>query len=149
MHQSTVHNLSWVPISIIGLLLTFLGIVILFHPQPWMINKYQNEIILNTSFVNLFLYPATHSLQNYLKLIYAFCGCSLFGLGFVILLYSYTTRFGTLLVRNVINFGVFIILAVFYRFSYGFSPESIFSSLFYVLSCLLLCSVYFSRKIID
>jgi len=54
MNSKILHNLIWMPVFLIGLLTIFLGLGWLLHPEPWILDRLPNEILLKISFEELF-----------------------------------------------------------------------------------------------
>ena len=54
MNQRTIHNLTWLPIFIVGIASVGLGGLWCLHPEPWLLDQLPNEILLRTKFSELF-----------------------------------------------------------------------------------------------
>ena len=60
MNSKLLHNLTMVPFLIIGFMAFLLGVVWLFVPEPWMLDKSANVVLLDESYSNLFSEPINH-----------------------------------------------------------------------------------------
>tara|TARA_B100001250_G_scaffold234135_1_gene200998 strand:+ start:1871 stop:2119 length:249 start_codon:yes stop_codon:yes gene_type:complete len=81
MRQHIVHNFIWFPIFLIGLVTLALGLIWVFHPEPWLLDKAPNEALIQTTFKNLFSLEINKYLPSYLKVIYQFLGLWLITIG--------------------------------------------------------------------
>jgi len=111
MNPKKLHNLTWGPISLIGLGSVGLGLSWLVSPQPWLLDKTANEALLQTTFQTLLAAPINRHLTDYMTLSYRFFGWWIISIGLLILAYTLVTRLGTALARNVIHIVLFIILS--------------------------------------
>ena len=64
------HNLTWVPMFIIGLSALVLGVFYVTINEPWLLNKEANEKLLGVTYNTLFAQNANRHLPNYLTLMY-------------------------------------------------------------------------------
>ena len=149
MDRHIFHNLTWVPIFFVGIIAVILGITWLLHPEPWLLDKVSNEILLNTSFDVLFSKSINMNLPNYLLVIYRFFGLCLLSIGILIIIYIYVTRLGTQTSRNSIFLVLTVILVGIYFLVLKYIPSSPLLPVLYFLTLCLLFSMYFSRKLPD
>lgn len=126
MSAKKLHNIAWVPIALIGLGSVGLGLAWFLSPEPWILDKTANEDLLQTSFQKLFSAPINQHLPDYLTLSYRFFGWWVFSIGLLVLAYTFVTRLGTRLSRNVIHTILFLILAGILRIELTFIPRSPF-----------------------
>ena len=147
MNKRGAHNLVWVPIFSFGLIILIIGVLWYLYPEPWLIDKIPNEILLQASFDNLFSKEINSHLPSYLYIVYKFCSLSMIFIGLLINVYVYVTRLGTKLSRNSIQIVLFIFLIGFYNLVISYIPTSILLSILYPLSILLICSIYFSIQL--
>ena len=147
MNNKTLHNLVWVPISLIGLVTVFLGVVWLFYPEPWILDRTPNEFILKTSFKELFAASINEHLPDYLIMIYKFFGWWVVSIGLLLLTYVYVTRMGTNLARNAIHTMIAGILSGVYLMIFRFIPTTPFLYGIYGITALLLLSLWTSKQI--
>ena len=117
VNKRIAHNLTWIPIFLIGILTISLGVVCCTNEQPWFLYKSLNEALLQTSFDVLLSEKINIGLPSYLKIVYRFLGLYMLTIGFLIIGYVYITRLGTKIARNCI----FLILFVTLNYSYVFS----------------------------
>jgi len=149
MNQKTIHNLSWIPLFLIGLGAVGFGLGWLFHPEPWMLDQPPNEALLQTSFSNLFAADINAHLQDYLQVIYRFFGWWVSSIGILIMTYVQVTRMGTALARNsILGVLLFILIGVTYMVL-NFIPLSPFKTVLYLQAALWLISAYFSTQLKD
>ena len=146
MKQRIIHNLVWIPLFIIGLVSMGLGGLWCLHPEPWLLDRPPNEIIIHTTFSDLFSANINAYLPDYLTVIYRFLGWWLFISGLLIIIYLYVTRLGTKLACDCINVILFIALVGVYYLVFSFIPKSPFVPVVYTLTLLLSCSIYFSSR---
>ena len=149
MNQRTIHNLTWLPILIIGIVSVGLGGLWCLHPEPWLLDQLPNEILLQTKFSELFSANINVHLPDYLIVIYRFFGWWLIALGLLIITYLLSTRMGTKFARDSINMVLFIVLVGLYYLVFSFIPKSPLVPTLYGFTLLLSCSVYFSRRLDD
>ncbi len=149
MNQKTIHNLTWIPLFLIGLGAMGLGLGWLFHPEPWMLDQPPNEVLLQTSFSNLFAAEINAHLPDYLQVIYRFFGWWVISIGLLIITYIQVTRMGTALVRNaILGVLLFILTGVAYMV-FTLIPLSPFKTVLYLQAVCWLTSAYFSTRLKD
>ena len=147
MNQRIIHNLTWLPLLIVGMMSIGLGVLWCLHPEPWLLDKSPNEILLRTDFSKLFSANINAHLPDYLTVIYRFFGWWLITIGLLIITYLRTTRMGTKLARDSINMVLFIVLVGLYYLVFSFIPKSPFVLILIIFTLLLSCSIYFSRRL--
>lgn len=147
MNQRIIHNLTWLPLLIVGMMSIGLGVLWCLHPEPWLLDKSPNEILLRTDFSKLFSANINAHLPDYLTVIYRFFGWWLITIGLLIITYLRTTRMGTKLARDSINMVLFIVLVGLYYLVFSFIPKSPFVPILFIFTLLLSCSIYFSRRL--
>ena len=149
MKEKTIHNLTWIPLFLIGLGAVGLGLGWLIHPQPWMLDQPPNEALLQTSFQNLFAADINAHLPDYLLVIYRFFGWWVLSIGLLIMTYVQVTRMGTALARNsILGVLLVILIGVAYMVS-NFIPLSPFKNVLYLQSAMWLTSAYYSIQLKD
>ena len=149
MRQHIVHNFIWFPIFLIGLVTLALGLIWVFHPEPWLLDKAPNEALIQTTFKNLFSLEINKYLPSYLKVIYQFLGLWLITIGLLILAYVKVTRMATTQVRNAMYFIMLITLFGIFYLVFTFLPTSPLIPMLYLLGLLLICSLGFSTQLDD
>ena len=149
VNRRIFHNLTWAPIFFVGIVAVILGITWLVHPEPWLLDKVPNEVLLKTSFDILFSKSININLPDYLLVIYRFFGLWLLSIGSLIIIYIYVTRLGTKVARNSIFLVLTIILIGIYYLVLNYIPSSPLLPVLYILTLCLFCSMYFSRKLSD
>ena len=149
MDKRFSHNLTWLPIFLIGLIAMFLGIVWCVHDEPWLLDKSPNEVLLQNSFDNLFSDKINIGLPAYLTVIYRFFGLWLLTVGSLIIIYIYVTRLGTEIARNAIFIILFATLMGIYYLVFTYLPSSPLFPVLYILTLCLLCSIFFSKHLSD
>ena len=110
MHKSVTHNFSWVPLFFFGVGAVYLGLRWLVHPEPWLLDKIPNEILIQKSFEELFKSDINYYLPDYLTVIYLFLGWCAIAFGMLIIIYIHVTRMGTNKSRFYILATLLIIL---------------------------------------
>jgi hypothetical protein len=147
MNQKTIHNLTWIPLFLIGLGAIGLGAGWLFHPEPWMLDQPPNEALLQTSFQTLFAADINAHLPEYLLVIYRFFGWWVLSIGLLIVTYVQVTRMGTALARNsILAVLLFMLMGVAYMV-FNFIPLSPFKTILYLQSVMWIISAYFSTQL--
>ena len=149
MKEKTIHNLTWIPLFLIGLGAVGLGLGWLIHPQPWMLDQPPNEALLQTSFQNLFAADINAHLPDYLLVIYRFFGWWVLSIGLLIMIYVQVTRMGTALARNSILGVLLVILIGVAYMVFNFIPLSPFKNVLYLQSAMWLTSAYYSIQLKD
>ena len=149
MRQHIVHNFIWFPIFLIGLVTLALGLIWVFHPEPWLLDKAPNEALIQTTFKTLFSLEINKYLPSYLKVIYQFLGLWLITIGLLILAYVKVTRMATTQVRNAMYFIMLITLFGIFYLVFTFLPTSPLIPILYILGLLLICSLGFSTQLDD
>tara|TARA_B100000427_G_scaffold81099_1_gene66292 strand:- start:1557 stop:2006 length:450 start_codon:yes stop_codon:yes gene_type:complete len=149
MDKRFAHNLTWIPIFLIGVLAISLGLVWCVHDEPWLLDKSPNEVLLQTSFDILFLEKTNIGLPSYLTVIYRFFGLWLVTIGLLIIVYAYVTRLGTKISRNTIFIILFGTLIGIYYLVFTYLPSSPLIPVLYINTFCLFCSLYFSRYLPD
>ena len=141
------HNLTWVPMFIIGLSALVLGVFYVTINEPWLLNKEANEKLLGVTYNTLFAQNANRHLPNYLTLMYRFFGWWVVSIGLLISVYVLVTKMGTHLARNILHIVTVIILTGIYCIEYHFIPETPFLWLTHSIALLFLVSIYGSVKL--
>ena len=141
------HNLTWVPMFIIGLSALVLGVFYVTINEPWLLNKEANEKLLGVTYNTLFAQNANRHLPNYLTLMYRFFGWWVVSIGLLISVYVLVTKMGTQLARNILHVVTVIILTGIYCIEYHFIPETPFLWLTHSIALLFLVSIYGSVKL--
>jgi len=147
MDKKKIHNLVLAPIFLISLVVIVMGAAWCIHPEPWLLDRPPNEALLQTSFNNLFSAKINIHLPAYLIVIYKFFGLWLISIGLLILAYTYVTRLGTTLARNIIHTVLFLILIAVYYLVFNFIPTSPFMPILFGFTVCLLCSRYYSKQL--
>ena len=145
MNKRVAHNLTWIPIFLIGIITICLGAFWCIHEQPWLLDKLPNEVLLQTSFNILFSEKINIGLSSYLTIIYRFLGLYMLTIGFLIIGYVYVTRLGTKTARNCIFVTLFSTLLGIYFLMLNYLPSSPLIPVLYFLSLCLFLSIFFSK----
>ena len=149
VNRRIAHNLTWIPIFLIGILTISLGAVWCIHEQPWLLDKSPNEVLLQTSFDVLLSEKINIGLPSYLTIVYRFLGLYMLTLGFLIIGYVYITRIGTKTARNCIFLILFVTLLGIYFLVLNYLPSSPLMPVLYFLTFCLFLSVFFSKHLPD
>ncbi len=149
VNKRIAHNLTWVPILLIGILTISLGAVWCIHEQPWLLDKSPNEVLLQTSSDVLLLEKINIGFLSYLKIGYRFLGLWLLTIGFLIMNYIYVTRMGTKTARNSVFLTLITALSGVYYLLLNYLPSSPLILVLHFLSFCLIISVFFSRHLPD
>ena len=149
VNKRIAHNLTWIPIFLIGILTISLGAVWCIHEQPWLLDKSPNEVLLQTSFDVLLSEKINIGLPSYLTIVYRFLGLYLLTIGFLIIGYAYVTRLGTKIARDCIFLILFVTLLGIYFLVLNYLPSSPLMPVLYLLTFCLFLSVFFSKHLPD
>ena len=149
VNRRIAHNLTWIPIFLIGIFTIFLGVAWCVHEQPWLLDKSPNEVLLQTSFDVLLSEKINIGLPLYLSTVYRFLGLYMLTIGSLIIGYVYVTRLGTKIARNCIFVILFVSLLGIYFLMLNHLPASPFMPVLYFLSLCLFLSIFFSRHLPD
>lgn len=147
MTSRILHNLTWIPLALIGLSAVGLGLAWLLVPEPWLFDKAANEALLQTSFGKLFAEDINRHLPDYLTLSYRFFGWWVFSIGLLLLAYILVTRLGSPLSRKVIHGVLFILLGGVVYIEQTFIPGSPFVWLTWVVCVFWALSVWASIQL--
>lgn len=149
VNKRIAHNLTWIPIFLIGILTISLGAVWCIHEKPWLLDKSPNEVLLQTSFDVLLSEKINIGLPSYLTIVYRFLGLYMLTIGSLIIGYVYVTRLGTKIARNCIFLILFITLLGIYFLVLNYLPSSPLMPVLYFLTFCLFLSVFFSKHLPD
>ena len=149
VNKRIAHNLTWIPIFLIGILTISLGAVWCIHEQPWLLDKSPNEVLLQTSFDILLSEKINIGLPSYLTIVHKFLGLYMLTIGSLIIGYVYVTRLGTKIARNCIFLVLFITLLGIYFLVLNYLPSSPLMPVMYFLTFCLFLSVFFSKHLPD
>ena len=149
VNKRIAHNLTWIPIFLIGFLTIFLGAVWCTHEQPWLLDKSPNEVLLQNSFDVLLSEKINIGLPSYLTIVYRFLGLYMLTIGFLIIGYVYITRLGTKIARNCIFLILFVTLLGIYFLILNYLPSSPLMPVLHLLTFCLFLSVFFSKYLPD
>ena len=149
VNKRIAHNLTWIPIFLIGILTISLGAVWCIHEQPWLLDKSPNEVLLQTSFEVLLSEKINIGLPSYLTIVYRFLGLYMLTIGFLIIGYVYITRLGTKIARNCIFLILFVTLLGIYFLVLNYLPSSPLMPVLYFFTFCLFLSVFFSKYLPD
>ena len=149
MNKRTAHNLTWGPIFIIGVVANILGLAWFIHEEPWLLDQTSNEVLIQTSFSDLFSKKINIGLPLYLTTIYRFFGLYLMTIGSLIIVFVYVTRLGTKTARNCIFLILFVSLLGIYFLVLNYLSSSPLMPVLYFLTLCLFLSVFFSKHLPD
>ena len=149
LNKRIAHNLTWIPIFLIGILTISLGAVWCIHEQPWLLDKSPNEILLQTSFDVLLSEKINIGLPSYLTIVYRFLGLFMLTIGSLIIGYVYVTRLGTKIARDCIFLILFVTLLGIYFLILNYLPSSHLMPVLHLLTFCLFLSVFFSKYLPD
>ena len=144
MSQRIIHNFIWAPIFFIGLVSIALGFIWFIHPEPWTLDQPPNEVLIQTTFKNLFSKEINAFLPEYLLVLYKFFGWWMIIIGLLIIIFVLTTRLSTKNSRYSIYLVLFVNLIGLYYMIFNFLPTSPFKPMLYFLTFLLISSICFS-----
>ena len=144
VNKRIAHNLTWIPIFLIGIFIISLGAVWCTHEQPWLLDKSPNEVLLQTSFDVLLSEKINIGLSSYSTIVHRFLGLYMLTIGLLIIGYVYITRLGTKIARDCIFLILFVKLLGIYFLVLNYLPSSPLMPVLYFLSFCLFLSVFFS-----
>jgi hypothetical protein len=147
MNPKLLHNLTWVPLSVIAVSAVALGLSWVVVVEPWLLDRAANEALLQVSFRELLAAGVNAHLPDYFRLSYRFFGWWLLSVGLLLGAYVRVTRMGTRLARNTLHLVLAIVLVGIYVIEYTFIPRSPFVWLTHGLTLLFLISFLASWKL--
>ncbi len=98
-----LHNITMMPFFIIGFCGFFAGFGWFLSPEPWLLDKSANTILLGVNYDVLFAQSVNKNLPEYLKLLYRFFGWWVSLIGLLTIGFTYVTRLGTHVSRITIQ----------------------------------------------
>ena len=125
-----------------------IGLILILNPEPWMLDKASNELILGLSFEELFLYKSNKNLPIYIIVLYRFFGVFLISIGMLIFVYIRVTRLATHRSQSSIYSVLMITLVSLFYMTFTFLPISKLKTVLVIMTFLLIISMYFSKKLI-
>lgn len=149
VNKRIAHNLTWIPIFLIGILTISLGVVCCTNEQPWLLYKSLNEALLQTSFDVLLSEKINIGLSSYSTIVYRFLGLYMLTIGLLIIGYVYITRLGTKTARDCIFLILFVTLLGIYFLVLNYLPSSPLMPVLYFLTFCFFLSVFFSKYLPD
>ena len=149
VNKRIAHNLTWIPIFLIGILTISLGAVWCTHEHPWLLDKSPKEALVQTSFDVLLSEKLNIGLSSYLTILYRFLGLYMLTIGLLIIGYVYITRLGTKIARDCIFLILFVTLLGIYFLVLNYLPSSSLMLVLYSLTICLFLSVFFSKYLPD
>ena len=147
MNQRTIHNLVWFPNFLIGVTALIFGLIWFWHPEPWLIDKSPNEILLQTTYEKIFSFEPNKYLPSYLKVIYKFFGVWLITIGLLIITFVRVTKLGTKQARTSIHIIMVFVLIMLYYLVFSYLKTSPLIPSLYFFTLLLSISMYSSTLI--
>ena len=147
MNQRTIHNLVWFPNFLIGVTALIFGLIWFWHPEPWLIDKSPNEILLQTTYEKIFSFEPNKYLPSYLKVIYKFFGLWLITIGLLIITFVRVTKLGTKQARTSIHIIMVFVLIMLYHLVFSYLETSPLIPSLYLFTLLLSISMYSSTLI--
>ncbi|MCH7732144.1 MAG: hypothetical protein IIB44_06455 [Candidatus Marinimicrobia bacterium] len=144
MNQKTLHNLSWIPVFLIGLIAVIMGLLWLIIDEPWLLDRAANEATLGTTFNELFSAQVNQNLPDYLTTIYRFFGLWVLGIGLFICTYVLITFMGTPKARNSLLTVLGLFLTILFYLAQTRIPISPFIYLIYGFILLYIVSFWAS-----
>jgi len=149
MTKQRLQHLATVPVLLIGLGSMLMGLAWIVVPEPWLLDKWANEILLQTSFDALFATPGNEFVAAYLKGLYSFFGLWIFSFGLLVVLYVRSAGFERRRVRNRLYLALALILAITYYLQFTFIPTSHFVWVSHSFLLSLALSYLASRRLAD
>lgn len=147
MNQKTLHNLSWIPVFLIGLIAVIMGLLWLIIDEPWLMDRAANEATLGTTFSELFSAQVNQNLPDYLTTIYRFFGLWVLGIGLFICTYVLVTFMGTPKARNSLLAVLGLFLTILFYLAQTRIPISPFIYLIYGFILLYIVSFWASIQL--
>jgi len=146
MANSFNKKLVSLPIILIGVGLMVMGLAWIFYPQPWLLDKSANEILLQTSYDELFGANQNNNLIGYLRGVYGFFGLWTFSVGVLIIVYVKSSGFNTPRLRNHLYLALLTILSASYVLIFTYVPTSPFLYVTHSSVVMVIISFFASRR---
>jgi len=126
MNPKQLHNLTLIPVFLLGLISFVMGFGWLLSPEPWLLDQSANEALLGVTFSQLFSEPVNQNLSAYLTLSYRFFGWWIICIGMLVIAFTVVTRLGTPMARGFIHFILLVLLIGLTIIEKSFIPSSPF-----------------------
>jgi len=123
-----------------------MGLAWIFAPEPWLLDKSANEILLQTTYKELFLREGNEFLKAYLQGLYGFFGLWIFSVGLMIVVYVKATGLDTERVRKYIYLTLVAISTGAYILIVTYIPTSYFLWVNHGVIISVVISFLFSRS---
>ena len=146
-NPKSLHNYTMMPFFIIGICGFVAGFGWLLSPEPWLLDKSANIILLDESYDALFAETINRNLPQYLRLLYRFFGWWVTLIGMLTVCYTYVTRLGTHISRITIQTVYIIGLTGVTLIMLRYIPSTHFLYLSFFLWINLLISIYAGLKL--
>ena len=147
MNQKNLHNLSWIPVFLMGLIAVIMGLLWLIIDEPWLMDRAANEATLGMTFSELFSAQVNQNLPDYLTTVYRFLGLWVLGIGLLICAYVLVTFMGTPKARNSLLAVLGLFLIILFYLAQTRIPISPFIYLIYGIILLYIVSVWASVQL--
>ncbi|MEE9167761.1 MAG: hypothetical protein V3U24_09940 [Candidatus Neomarinimicrobiota bacterium] len=147
MDSKLLHNLTWIPLFVIGLFGAVLGVFWLMADEPWLLDRAANESTLGITFSELFETEINQTLPDYIAMVYRFSGLWLLGFGAMVCTYVLITFLGTPRSRNNLLIVLGALFVVLFYMEYTLIARSFFVNLTYGLLALYLISVWATLRL--
>ncbi|MCH8012721.1 MAG: hypothetical protein IIA61_12355 [Candidatus Marinimicrobia bacterium] len=147
MNQKNLHNLSWIPVFLIGLIAVIMGLLWLIIDEPWLIDRAANEATLGMTFSELFSAQVNQNLPDYLTTVYRFSGLYVLGSGLFTCAYVLVTFMGTPKARNSLLAVLGLFLIILFYLAQTRIPISPFIYLIYGFILLYIVSFWASVQL--
>ena len=147
MNERYLCSLTAWPIYVIAISSMTMGLAWIFAPQPWLLDKWANEILLGSSYNTLLALPGNEELVPYLKGLYSFFGLWIFAFGLMVFLYVKITGLKTKRTSTPLYGTLAIILVVTYMLQLTYIPSSHFLWVSHGFFVAIIVSLLASRRL--
>jgi len=124
-----------------------MGLAWIFYPEPWLLDKSANEILLQTSYTELFATSGNEFLGVYLRGLYGFFGLWMFSLGLLVVAYVKATGLQTKSEQVHLYLVLLVISAMSYTLIYIYIPTTYFVWVSHSVVASIIISYVFSRQV--
>jgi hypothetical protein len=145
MSSTSSQRFVVLPMYLTGIGSMLLGLAWIIYPEPWLLDKWANEILLQTRYDILLTLPGNEYLGAYLKGLYGFFGLWIFSLGLLIAAYVRATNLASRRYQNFLYGTLCVVAIASYILIFTYIPTSHFLWINHGVVAAVTTSFMFSR----
>ena len=140
------HLLTVAPVYLIGSGAMIAGLAWIVAPEPWILDRGANEILLRSPFDTVLSLPGNEGLADYLKAMYSFFGLWFLSLGLLTNAFVAATGLRTRRERTILHGALGLILFAAYLLQYSYIPTTPFKWMSHGFLLMLAISHFAGRR---